>query len=140
MHPFHIILVIFAAVALIGFTFVLRREYRQLSARGLSGPGLKVRLSGIPALLVIAALVILPARGTSGMEGLAVFYGMLIVVAPVLWFGAHWLAGRFTRPQLAFADTARVAISPLVYVLVMVVVAHSLQSTVWSLLKSVGLM
>jgi|LNFM01.1.fsa_nt_gb hypothetical protein len=139
MHPFHVALVIYAALVLAGFGFVLRWERRHFSAKGLGGSWLKVRLSSIPALLVTAALVVLPARGASGMEGLALFYGLLIVVAPLLWFGLHWAAGRMVRPPLAFSDSALVAGSPLLYALAAALVAHPLQSMAWSLLRSLGL-
>jgi len=138
MHPFHVALVIYAALALIGFAFVLRWERRHFSAKGLGGSWLRVRLASIPVLLVTAALVVLPARGSSGMEGLALFYGLLIVAAPLLWFGMHWAVGRMMQPPLAFGDSALVAGSPLLYALAVASVAHPLQSLAWSLLRSLG--
>ncbi|MBM3374459.1 MAG: hypothetical protein FJY44_11385, partial [Betaproteobacteria bacterium] len=132
MHPFHVALVIYAALALIGFAFVLRWERRHFSAKGLGGSWLRVRLASIPVLLVTAALVVLPARGSSGMEGLALFYGLLIVAAPLLWFGMHWAVGRMMQPPLAFGDSALVAGSPLLYALAAASVAHPLQSLAWS--------
>ena len=138
MHPFHMMLILFAAVGLVGFAYVLRWERRQYVARDLANSWLKVRLSSIPAALFVAAVVVIPARATSGMEALAVFYLLLLVAAPVLWFGAHWAVGRLARPQLAFADSARIAALPLAYALALAAIAPILQSIAWALLRSSG--
>jgi hypothetical protein len=133
MHPFHMMLVSFAAVALVGFGFAVRWERRLFAARGLAGSWLKVRLASIPAALLVAAAVAIPARSTSGMEGLAVFYLLLLTAAPVLWFGLHWAVGRLTRPPLSFTDSARIAGLPLLYAAAVAAVAPALQSFAWSL-------
>ena len=138
MHPFHIMLMLFAVAALAGFVYVVRWERRQFLARGLAGAWLKVRLSSIPIALLVAILVAVPARSTSGMEGLAVFYLLLLTAAPLFWFGAHWAVGRLARPQLSAADSARIAALPLVYALALAAVAPTLQSLAWSLLRSLG--
>ena len=138
MHPFHIMLMLFAVAALAGFVYVVRWERRQFLARGLAGAWLKVRLSSIPIALLVAVLVAVPARSTSGMEGLAVFYLLLLTAAPLFWFGAHWAVGRLARPQLSAADSARIAALPLVYALALAAVAPTLQSLAWSLLRSLG--
>ena len=138
MHPFHIMLMLFAAAALVGFVYVIRWERRQYVARDLASSWLKVRLSSIPAALLVAAVVVIPARATSGMESLAVFYLLLIILAPALWFGAHWAVGRLTKPQLAFADSARIAGLPLAYALALAAIAPILQSIAWALLRSFG--
>jgi len=138
MHPFHMMLILFAAAALVGFVYVIRWERRHYAARDLARSWLKVRLSSIPAALLVAAIVMIPARATSGMEALAVFYLLLLIAAPVLWFGVHWVVGRLARPQLAFADSARIAGLPLAYALVLAAIAPTLQSIAWALLRSVG--
>lgn len=138
MHAFHVMLMLFAAAALIGFVCVVRWECRQFVARDLARSWLMVRLSSIPTALLVAALVVIPARATSGMEALAVFYLLLLIAAPVVWFGAHWAVGRLARPQLAFADSARIAGLPLVYALALAAIAPTLQSLTWSLLRSLG--
>jgi hypothetical protein len=138
MHPFHIMLLLFAAAALIGFVYLARWERRQFVARGLASSWLKVRLSSIPTALLTAGVVVLPARGTTGMEGLAVFYLLLVVAAPIFWFGAHWAVGRLARPQLTFADSARIAGLPLAYAMALAAIAPLLQSLAWSLLRSSG--
>ena len=139
MHPFHIMLIIFAAAALIGFVFVVRWERKQFMLRGLGSTWLKVRLSTIPTALLSAALVVIPARSTSGMEGLAVLYILLMTAAPVFWFGSHWAAGRLVKPPLSFGDSARIAGSPLIYALVVALAAHQLQSFAWYWLRSMGI-
>lgn len=138
MHPFHAMLVLFAAAALVGFVYVIRWERRQFVARELGDSWLKVRLSSIPAALLVAAIVVIPARATSGMEALAVFYILLLMAAPILWFGMHWAVGRLARPQLAFADSARIAALPLAYGLLLAAFAPTLQSVAWALLRSLG--
>jgi hypothetical protein len=72
------------------------------------------------------------------MEGLAVFYLLLVVAAPIFWFGAHWAVGRLARPQLTFADSARIAGLPLAYAMALAAIAPLLQSLAWSLLRSSG--
>jgi hypothetical protein len=131
-------LMLFAVAALAGFVYVVRWERRQFLARGLAGAWLMVRLSSIPTALLVAVLVAVPARSTSGMEGLAVFYLLLLTAAPLFWFGAHWAVGRLARPQLSAADSARIAALPLVYALALAAVAPTLQSLAWSLLRSLG--
>ena len=138
MHPFHVMLILFALVALIGFVYVVRWERRQFLSRGLASSWLAVRLTSIPVALLAAFLVVVPARSTSGMEGLAVFYLLLLAVAPPIWLGAHWLVGRLARPPLSFADSARIAGLPLAYVLGLAAVAPTLQSLAWSLLRVFG--
>jgi hypothetical protein len=136
MHPFHMMLILFALIALLGFLYAIRWERNQFLARGLLTPWLKVRLTSIPGALLGTVLVVVPARSTSGMEGLVVFYLLLIGAGPLFWFGIHWAVGRLTRPQLSFADSARIAGLPLVYVLALAAIAPTLQSLAWSLARS----
>lgn len=138
MHPFHMMLILFLVAAVVGFVYVVRWERNQFLSRGLATSWLKVRLSSIPVALLAALLVVIPARNTTGMEGLAVFYMLLIGVAPLIWFGAHWAVGRLAKPQLSFADSARIAGLPLVYVLALAAVAPTLQSLAWSLVRALG--
>lgn len=138
MHPFHAMLILFAAAALVGFAYVIRWERRQYLARGLAASWLKVRLSSIPAALLVAAAVVIPARATPGMEALAVFYLLLLIAAPILWFGMHWAVGRLVKPPFAFADSARIAALPLAYALALAALAPILQSIAWALLRATG--
>jgi hypothetical protein len=129
-------LVLFAVAALIGFAYVVRWERRHFIGRGLVRSWLWVRLTSIPAALLVLAMAAIPARSTSGMEGLAVFYLLLIIAAPPLWFAIHWVVGRATKPQLAFGDTARIAVSPILYAMVLAAVAPALQSFAWAVLRA----
>ncbi len=63
----------------------------------------------------------------------------VLTLAPVFWFGAHWLVGRFGQPPLSSADSALIAGSPLALGLVMSAVAHTLQPIAWSMLRSLGM-
>lgn len=139
MHPFHVLLMLFAVLSLVAFAFLLRWERRYFLQLGKVSGWLPVRIATLPIALITAALVIIPARSTSGMEGLAVFYALLFTLAPAFWFGAHWLAGKLVRPSLSLGESARIAVSPLALGFVLVMVAHALQSFAWSLLRSMGL-
>lgn len=138
MHPFHALLSLFGFFGLLAFGFLMRWERRYFQRCGKAGAWLMVRLATIPIALVTAALVIIPARTTSGMEGLAVAYLMLLVVAPIFWFGAHWMAGRLACPRLMFGESALIAGSPIVFGLALSAVAHALQPIAWSWLRSAG--
>lgn len=139
MHPFHMMLVLFSIGAMIGFGFVLRWERKRFFARGLVDSWFIVRLSSVPAAVVVVAIVMIPARSISGMEGLAVFYLLILTAAPLFWFGTHWVVGRLARPQLSFGDSAGIAGSPLLYLVAVAMVAPMLQSLAWSALRSLGI-
>ena len=89
-------------------------------------------------LQIAALLVIVPARNTSGMEGLAVFYILLFTAAPAFWFGAHWLAGRLTVPALRASESFLVAVSPLLLLYIVSMLAHMLQAPAWIALRALG--
>lgn len=117
----------------------MRWERRYFQRCGKAGAWLRVRLATIPIVLATAALVIIPARSGSGRDGRAVFYLMLLAVAPIFWFGAHWMVGRLSSPPLAFGESVQIAGSPIVFVLVLSAVAHALQPIAWSMLRSAGM-
>lgn len=135
MHPFHLLLVLFGIASLAAFAFMLRWERRQFVQRGKGNAWLSVRIATVPIALMTAAIILIPTLSGSGMEALAVFYLLLLVIAPVLWFGAHWIVGRCVTPALAFAESAQIAGSPLVFGIVVAIVAHQLQPLAWQLLK-----
>ena len=139
MHPFHALLAVFAVAAVLALVLLIRWERRRFHRMGKGGAWLRVRLATIPIALATAALIVIPARSTSGMEGLAVFYILLITVAPAFWFCAHWLVGRFARPPLAFGESAQIAGSPIALGIVLGVVAHALQPIAWQMLRSMGM-
>lgn len=77
------------------------------------GSWLGVRIVSAIAAPLTFALVVLPARAVSGMEALGVFYLLLFTVFPLVWFGSHWLAGRWIRPALNTSESAALAVSGL---------------------------
>lgn len=139
MHPFHALLMLFGALSLVALALLIRWESRHYHRLGKHDAWLRVRLATIPIALATAALVIVPASNTSGMEGLAVFYGLLLTLAPAFWFGAHWVVGRFGASPLSAGESARIAGSPILLVVLLSVVAQPLQSIAWTLLRSMGL-
>lgn len=138
MQPFHLLLAIFAAAALAAFVLLMRWERRTFAAHGKAHAWLIVRLASIPIAACVAALVLLPARRASGMMGLAVFYALLLTLAPLAWFGAHWAVGRLVRPAMPFGESARIAGSPVVFALVAAGIAQTLQPFAWSLARAMG--
>ena len=72
------------------------------------------------------------------MESLAVFYGLLLTVVPIVWFGAHWLVGKAVSPPLSAGESIAIASSPIVFGLATAYLAHTLQRPAWLLLKHLG--
>lgn len=138
MDDFQLLIGLFAGLSLVALVFLLRWERGYFQQRGKREAWLPVRLATIPIALVTAAAVIIPARGTSGMEGLAVFYILLFTLAPLFWFGAHWVAGKLVTPRLAFGESAQIAASPILFCLGLSMVAHTLQRIAWSVLRMAG--
>lgn len=138
MSMFHLMLSIFALVALIGLAIAIRWERRRFVSRGLAGPWLAVRLSSIPAIVLTAMLVIAPARHASGMGALAAFYALLLTVAPMAWFGVHLAVGRLVKPQLSFGDAAQIAGLPLAYALALAAAAPAAQHLAWRIPRLLG--
>ncbi len=138
IHPFHILPALFAVLSIGALAFLLRWERRHFLRLGKGHAWLAVRLATIPIALATAALILIPARATPGMEGLAVLYILLFTLAPVFWFGAHWIAGKFVRPPLSFAESAQVAASPVVLGVVLSALAHALQPIAGSMLRAMG--
>lgn len=125
---------LWAAVALallIAALAVLRLERRVFAARGKGASWWVVRLASLPALAVVVAAVVGPARAVSGMEGLAVFYLLLLVVAPLLWFGVHLLAGWLASPRMSRGESAWIAGSGLMLLLCPPAVFTALQTPVF---------
>jgi len=139
MHPFQVLLVLFAGLSIAAFVVLLRWERARFTRLGKGNAWWVVRLASIPIAAGSAALVLIPASNTRGMEGLAVFYILLLTLAPMFWFGAHWLAGRLAHPRLSGGEAAQIAVSPIALAIVLVLLAHKLQPMAWSLLRSAGL-
>ncbi|TDU32449.1 hypothetical protein DFR24_1846 [Panacagrimonas perspica] len=138
MQAFPLLIGLFAGLCLVALVFLLRWERAYFLQRGKHGSWLPVRLATVPIALVTAAAVIIPARGTSGMEGLAVFYILLFTLGPVFWFGAHWIVGKLVKPALGFGESAQIAGSPILLGVALSVLAHTLQPIAWSILRSTG--
>lgn len=138
-YAWYAVLAVFLLLALAGFGFVVRWERNRYARIGQLAGWRRVRWTTLPVAVASALVVVLPARAVTGMEGLAVAYGLLFTLVPLLWFGTHWLAGRTARPPLSFKESAAIAASPLLYALVAAYVAHALQTPAWMLLRSLGL-
>lgn len=96
-------------LAVMGLAFFL--ESRLFKKSGRIGSWLALRFVTLLMVPPTVALLVLPARAVSGMEGLAVFYLALFTLAPLLWFGGHILGGRWLRPAIKAGESAALAIS-----------------------------
>ncbi len=110
MHPFHLLLLLFALAALVASAFLVRWERSRYGRMGKTRGWRRVRIASIPIAMVAAATAWIPARATWGVEGLAVFYGLLLTVAPAFRFAAHWLVGWSASPPLSFAESAELPV------------------------------
>jgi hypothetical protein len=139
MHPFHYLLAAFGVLVLVSLVFAVRWERRYFAAIGKGGPWRTMRLTTIPLLAVTAAMILVPTLAIAGMEALAAFYLMLLIVAPLFWFGVHWLIGRRTQPRLDPGEIILIAGAPIGFVIAAAGVAHALQPWAWRALRSFGL-
>ena len=114
-------------------------ESRFFKRSGRVGSWFAVRLvSAIAAPLAFAA-VVLPARATSGMEGLAVFYLLLVTAGPLIWFGSHWLAGRLVRPSLAAGESIALGMSGLAILALPGTAFFAIQAPLYAAARDIGL-
>lgn len=102
-----------AAVVGAAVGLVLWLEYRWMRAHGKGGSWAVVRVASLVAGLMAALAVVVPAQSVSGMEGLAVFYAMLLTVAPLIWLGTHLGLGRLLRPSLTMGEGVALSLSGL---------------------------
>ena len=135
MNPMLMSMILLCLVVL---PLLLRWERRRFQALGKEAAWLPMRVASVPIAALTAALVVLPARAVPGMEALAVFYGLLLVVAPLFWFGAHYVVGRLVRPALLFEESARIASLPVAAVIGIALLSQWLQPLVWSLWRAAG--
>lgn len=138
MHPFHFFIMLFVLLAVVGFVILMREERQYFRKIGKGDSWRKLRLSGIPILLISILSVLIPTVSTSGMEGLAVFYILAFTAFPILWFGAHVVIGRRLSIKMSTSESVFVAASPLVYILFAALVAHRLQTVGWQVLGWLG--
>lgn len=103
-----VLLAALAAVALL-----LSWERRHFQRHGKAGSWAGLRLASVLLAPTTVAAVLLPARAVGGPEALAIFYGTLFTLAPLLWFGGHVLGGRWQRPSLSSGESLFMAASGL---------------------------
>lgn len=88
-------------------------ESRFFKASGRVGSWFALRLVSTVATPLTLLALLGPALAISGPEALGVFYLSLLTTAPAVWFGSHWLAGRWLRPPLSAAESFALAVSGL---------------------------
>lgn len=102
-----------AALVLAAVLLVLWLEGRHFRRQRKAGSWLALRMVSLLAAPLAVLAVLGPARAVSGMEGLAVFYGLLFTVAPLLWFGSHLGVGRRLTPALSTGECMALSLSGL---------------------------
>jgi hypothetical protein len=135
MHPFQVLLAFFALIAFVAFAFMIRLERSHFIKQDKRQGWYRVRISTIPIAIIAVVIAVVPSQAVSGMEGLAVFYGLLLTVVPIFWFGAHWVVGKSTSPPLTFKESFTIAASPIAFLLALAYVANALQTPAWLFLK-----
>lgn len=120
-------------VILVGVALLLRAEKRQYARRGKARGWLWMRLLALPMLAVTGAAVILPARAVSGPEALGAFYLALFVLAPLVWFGLHLLAGRLQSPRFTRSESLGLAIGGLAILIVPAILVSMAQGPIFML-------
>jgi len=88
-------------------------EYRYFRPRGKAGGWAVVRWVSLLVAPLVVLAVLGPARAVSGPISLAVFYGLLFTVGPLIWVGAHLGVGRLVRPRLSGGECVALAMSGL---------------------------
>ncbi|KAB2912564.1 MAG: hypothetical protein F9K30_20615 [Dechloromonas sp.] len=95
-----------AVMVLMAIGAILFLERRHFGRQNRAGSWLTMRLLGLFLLLPLTVgAVIMPTRAVSGMEALAVFYGALLILGPLVWFVGHLLAGRLLRPAFSRGES-----------------------------------
>lgn len=102
-----------AAVVVAVMALVLWLEHGFMRRQGKAGSWLVLRVVSLVAGALAALAVLVPARSVSGMEGLAVFYAMLLTVAPLIWLGTHLGLGRLLRPSITAGEGVALSLSGL---------------------------
>src|SRR5215813_4991908 len=107
------ILVVWAVLALaciIGVALAIRAEGRWFASQDKKRPWLTLRLCTIPIVISTGGLVVLIAVLGGNTRAL---YAALFAVAPVVYFGQHWIAGRWLKPPLSGGESAWIGFSGL---------------------------
>jgi hypothetical protein len=99
-----------ALACLVAIAHCIRAEGRWFAEHGKRRSWLMLRICTIPITLSSVGLVVLAVRLIGGPE---VLYVMLFVVAPIVYFLQHWIAGRWLTPRLSAGESAWIGFSGL---------------------------
>lgn len=114
--------------------FLERRHFARL---GKAGSWASLRLLLLIIIPLTAGVLIVPAQAISGPEALAYFYGTLLTVAPLTWFGLHVLCGRCLRPALSKGESLFLAASALFTLFVPVIGLSLAQGPIFMASRSI---
>ncbi|MCW5654858.1 hypothetical protein [Hydrogenophaga sp.] len=109
--PAHVQMMAAVVAALV--VLALGLEWRLCRTRSRGASWAVLRLTSLLAAGLCVLVVLVPARAVSGMEGLAVFYGLLFTLAPLIWFGTHLLLGPRLRPAFSVGESTALSLSGL---------------------------
>lgn len=127
---------VLSVIVLVVGALLLRRERRSYATAGKGRPWLVLRLAWLPIAVVTALVIVMPARRVGGPEALAVFYGSLFTIGPLVYGALHWLVGRMVRPSLSFGESAAIAAGPIAFGIATAMVVGALQGPIFMLALS----
>lgn len=105
-------------MVLLAIGAILFQERCYFGRQGKTGSWLSMRLLALFLLLPLTVgVVVIPARMVSGMEALAIFYVALLILAPLVWFAGHMLAGPLLRPAFSKGESLFMGASGLLILL-----------------------
>jgi hypothetical protein len=90
---------------------ILVVEWRWFRRLRKTSSWVRMRLMALVMTPVTVCAVLVPARAVGGPAALAVFYALLLCVAPWLWFGSHLGLGRRLQPIVTRAEAIGLALS-----------------------------
>jgi len=114
--------------------FLERRHFVRLSK---AGSWASLRLLLLVIIPLTAGVLIIPAQAISGPEALAYFYGALFTLAPLTWFGMHFLCGRLLRPAFSKGESLFLAASALFTLFVPVIGLSLAQGPIFMASRSI---
>ena len=110
------VIVLWALIALAcltGIALGIREEGRWFSARDKRQSWRTLRLCTLPIAISTAGLVIIVTRSAGSPGTPIAFYASLLTLAPLAWFGLHWIAARWIEPRLSRGEIAWIGFSGL---------------------------